>query len=170
MAVELGAVLHRSSVLSESLDGALKSFTFGNGCSIYLIALCKDIGLDLCSQSVLLGILETELAHISLGADAGLLEMSHLRLVCAVEVNHLPVAAGVLVDDPLLLVHKAHLNCLVAVVLHGLDLRDHAGACLKNRHRNQHASIGEDLGHSDFRCQNCFLHFSSLSAHRASST
>ena len=66
--------------------------------------------------------------------------------------------------DLFLLVCEADLYCAVAVVLNSLDLCYHTGTCLKNRYRNQYAVFIEDLSHSDFGCQNCFLHFSSLSA------
>ena len=47
MTMELGAVSHRSSVLSVTLDGALEAFTFGDRGCVYLVACCEDISLDL---------------------------------------------------------------------------------------------------------------------------
>ena len=164
MAVELGAVLHGPPVLSQSLDGALETFSLGSRRCVDLVALSEDICLNLRSQAVFFSVLELELPDILLGAHACLLEMPLLRLVGAVPVDNLFPAACVLVDDSLLLVHKAHLDCAVTVVLHGSHLRHHAGACLEHGHGDQYAVLAEDLSHSDFCRQNCFLHFSSLSA------
>ena len=62
MTVELGTVLHRSSVLAESLDGALEAFTFGDCRCIYMIADRKDVCLDLLRNLVLACVLKTELS------------------------------------------------------------------------------------------------------------
>ena len=92
--------------------------------------------------------------------------MTHLGFIRAVSVDDLLPAACVLVDDPLLLVNKANLYCAVAVILFRLDLSHHTGTCIQDSYRDQRTVFVEDLGHSDLCRQNCFLHFSSLSAIR----
>ena len=62
MAVILGTVSHGSSGLAVTLDRALESLPLGNSGSIYLIAVCKDISLDLLCQAVLFCIFKTELS------------------------------------------------------------------------------------------------------------
>ena len=68
------------------------------------------------------------------------------------------------------LVRESDLNRLIAVVLNGFDLRYHAGACLKHGYGSQCPILCKDLRHTNLCRQNCFLHVSSLSALRASST
>ena len=65
-------------------------------------------------------------------------------------VNDFFLSGLVSVDDSFLLIHEADLNRFIAVVLHGLDLGYHAGTCLKDGYRNEHAVVVEDLSHSDF--------------------
>ena len=84
--------------------------------------------------------------------------MAFQRLVHAMSVNDLFLSALVSVDNSFLLVNEANLHCAVAVVLNRLDLRYHAGTCLKNGNRNQCAVFRENLGHSDLSSQNCLVH------------
>ena len=67
MTMELGTVLHGSSVLAEALNCTLESLTFGNCGSIYLVSLGKDVSLDLISELVLLCVLKAKLSDIFLG-------------------------------------------------------------------------------------------------------
>ena len=55
-----------------------------------------------------------------------------------------------LADQFVSLVNKTNLNRLVAVVLNGLNLGNHAGTSLKHGYRNQRPVFCENLGHSDF--------------------
>ena len=168
MAMELGTVLHGASVLSKSLDGALEAFSFGDTGYIHPVPFREDIRFDFRAKAVLIGVLKLKFPDISLRACSGFFEVSLLGFVCAMSVDDFLFAARVLVDDSVLLIHEADLYCAVAVVLRSLYLSHHTGACLKHCHRNQSSVFVEDLGHSDFSCQNCFLHFSSLSAFRLS--
>ena len=72
MSVELGTVLHRSSVLAESLDRALISLTFGNGSRVDLVTDLENVSLDLVCYLVVCSILESELSEISLRSNASL--------------------------------------------------------------------------------------------------
>ena len=45
---------------------------------------------------------------------------------------------------------EAHLDRSIAVIFHGLDLRDHHGAGQEHRYRCQNAVLVENLCHSDF--------------------
>ena len=74
--------------------------------------------------------------------DAGLLQVASLRL-------------GQL---GLLDVLKAKLDGSVAVGLDGLLLSDGAGACFHNGNRDHLAALIEDLGHTHFFADDCFLH------------
>ena len=159
MTMELGTMSHRSSVLSKSLDCALEALTFGDCGSVYLIACSEDVSFDLCTKGVLLSVLKLELSYISLGAYASLLEVALLCFVNTMSVYDLLLAAGILVNNLILLVNEAYLYSTVAIILHGLYLSNHAGTSLKHGYGNEHAIFIEDLSHSNFCCQNCFLHF-----------
>ena len=52
MAMELGTVLHRASVLAETLDRALEAFALRNSRGIDMIAGCEDVSLDLIADLV----------------------------------------------------------------------------------------------------------------------
>ena len=112
MTVELGTVLHGASVLAESLDRTLESFTFGNTGSIDSLAYFKDISLDLFAEFVFFCIFKTELSDISLCRNVRFFKVSHLGLVHAVAVNDLFPAALILVDDSFLFVNEAYLPYL----------------------------------------------------------
>lgn len=55
-------------------------------------------------------------------------------------------------------VAKAQLDGYVAVGLNGLLLGNDAGACFHNGHRDHLAALIEDLGHTHFFADDCFLH------------
>ena len=149
--MELGTMSHRSSVLTESLDCALESLTFGNSSCIDLVACCEDVSLDLLCQCILLSVFKLELSDISLAGYASLLEVSLLSLVNAVSVDYIFLPACS-VNNLFFLVNEANLYCLVSVVLYGLNLCYYTGTSLKYGYGNQHAIFIEDLSHSDFGC------------------
>ncbi len=62
----------------------------------------------------------------------------------------------------LLDVLKAQLYGYVAVGLNGLLLSNDAGACFHYGNRNNLAGLIEDLGHTHFLADDCFLHFGFL--------
>ena len=66
MAMELGTMCHRSSVLSISLDGALEAFTLGNSGCVNLIACREDVSLNLIFYGILFSILKLEFSYICL--------------------------------------------------------------------------------------------------------
>ena len=150
MAMEFGTVSHGTSVLSESLDGALESFSFADCRSVDFVACREDISLDFLSQRILGCVFESEFSHISLAGDSGLVEVSLHRFIHTMSVNDFFLACLVSVDDPFLLIHKTDLHRFVPVVFHGLDLSHHAGTGLKDGYRNEYAVVVEDLSHSDF--------------------
>ena len=88
MAMELGTVCHRSSVLTVSLDRALESLTFGDRRRVHSVASLEDVRLDFAAERILVRILKLKLSDESLAGNACLIEMALLRLVCAVAVNH----------------------------------------------------------------------------------
>ena len=94
--MELGTVSHRTSVLSQSLDSALESFSFGNCSSVDLVALCKDISLDHIAKIVICCVLKLELFHKTLAGYASLCKMSHLSLVYTMSVSYLLLAVCIL--------------------------------------------------------------------------
>ena len=145
-------MLHRSSVLTKSLDCALEALTLADSGSINLVTLCEDVSLDFCAQGVLLCVLKLELSYLSLRAYASLLKVTLLCLVNTVSVDNFLLAACISVNDFVLLINEANLYCAVAVVLNGLNLCYYAGACLKNGYRNECAVFIEDLCHSDLCC------------------
>ncbi len=76
MAMELGTMGHRTSVLAIPLHGALEAFSLGDRGGIDLIARGEDVGLDLILYGVLLGVLKTELPHEPLIRDPGFIKMA----------------------------------------------------------------------------------------------
>ena len=66
MTMEFRTMSHGTSVLTESLDCALESLTFGNCSSVDFVALCKDISFDNISKFVLVCVLKFELSDVSL--------------------------------------------------------------------------------------------------------
>ena len=58
MAVELGAVAHRSSVLSKSLDRTLEAFALCNCGCVDLVAFREDVSFDLVAELVLSSVLK----------------------------------------------------------------------------------------------------------------
>ena len=150
MTMELRTVLHGSSVLAESLDSALETFTLGNGCCIDLVAFSEDVCFDFLSKSVFGSILELKLSDKTLACCSGFFEMSLHSLCCAVSMDDFLFAFSVFVDDFVFLVYETYLNCFVSVVLNGLYLSNYARTCLENCYRNECAVFSEDLSHSDF--------------------
>ena len=120
--VELGAVAHRSSVLSESLDCALEAFTFGNCSCIDLVAFCEDVSLDLVAELVLCSVFKLEFLYVLLNCNASLVEVALHSPANAVAVSNFLLAVLVDCGDSLFRLTKAYLNCLIAIVLDGLDL------------------------------------------------
>ena len=76
MTMEFGTMSHGTSVLTESLDCALESLTFGNSRCINLISGCKHIGFNFASECILLCIFKAELSDVSLAGYASLFEVS----------------------------------------------------------------------------------------------
>ena len=140
MTMELGTMSHRSSVLSKSLDCALEALTFGDCRSIYLIACSEDVSFDLCTKGVLLSVLKLELSYISLGAYASLLEVALLCFVNTMSVYDLLLAAGILVNNLILLVNEAYLYSTVAVIP---SFRSCGGANYSNY--NNYSIIGNQV-------------------------
>ena len=120
--MELGTVSHRTSVLSQSLDSALESFTFGNCSSVDLVAFCKDISLDHIAKIVLCCVLKLELSHKSLAGYASLCKMSHLSLVNTMSVTTCFLPFASLLTTFSFLSTNANLHCTVSIVLYCLDL------------------------------------------------
>ena len=162
--VELGAVAHRSSVLSESLDRALEAFTLCNCSSVDLVALCEDISLDLVAELIICSVFKFEFLYVLFDLYAGLVEVTLHRLAYAVAVSNFLLAALVNCGDACLRLAEADLNCFVAVVLNGLDLCYDTGACLENCYRDECSVFPEDLSHADLGSHNSFLHLLPLSA------
>ena len=106
----LGTMLHRSSVLTPFLDGALESMALGNGGCIYMISGCEDVSLDLLLDLILISVLERELSEVSLVLNAGFVKCAFLGLVDQLLADRL----------------KSDLHSLIAVILFGLDLRYYA--------------------------------------------
>ena len=150
--MEFGTMLHRSSVLTKSLDRTLETFTFGNCGSINLVACCEDISFNLCTESIFFCIFKFEFSYISLGCRAGFLEMSLHSLVYAVCVNDFFLSACIFVDDLVFLVNEANLYCAVTVIFNCFNLCYYTRSCLKNGYGNKNTVFVEDLSHSDFCC------------------
>ena len=144
-------MFHRSSVLSQSLNSTLETFSFGDCGSVHFVAHRKNVSLNLSAQAVFPGIFQLKFPDISLSAHTRFLTVSHDSLVCAMHVNYFFLAAGILVYNHFLLVNKANLHCFITVIFLSLNLKNRTGAGLKDCHRNQHTVFSEDLSHSDFR-------------------
>ena len=65
--------------------------------------------------------------------------MALLCFVNTMSVYDLLLAAGILVNNLILLVNEAYLYSTVAIILHGLYLSNHAGTSLKHGYGNEHA-------------------------------
>ena len=136
MTMILGTVSHRSSGLAMSLDRALEAFSLGNSGSIYLVASCEHVSLDLLLYFIALSVIQLQLSDVSLVGDACLVKCTLLRLSYKL----------------LTLVNKTNLYCTVTVVLNCLNLCYYTRASLKNSYRSKYSVVVEDLSHSDFCC------------------
>ena len=163
MSVELGTVLHGSSVLTKSLDCTLEAFSLGDRRCVDVISVSEDVCLDLIAYIVFSAVLKAELSDVSLGSGAGLLEMSCFSLGCTVSVCDLLIALAVLLNNLVFHIDKADLDCFIAVILCGLNLSYYAGTCLKYGNGDKLSVICKDLSHSDLCCKYCLFHFLFLS-------
>ena len=89
--------------------------------------------------------------------------MSCFSLGGTVSVCDLLIALAVLLDDLVLHVDKADLDCFITIILLGLDLGYYAGSGLKYGNGDKLTVICKDLSHSDLCCKYCLFHFLFLS-------
>ena len=126
------------------LDDAGVSLTLALAGDVHLLAGLKGVGLDQVAHVQGADVVQAQLAQGLLGGHVALLEV-----------------AGQGLGDPLgLLVAEADLHGVVAVVLFGLLLGDHAGACLDDRDGNDSSLFVEDLRHADLLADDPFFHLS----------
>ena len=152
MAMILGTVLHRASVLAVTLDGALEAFALGHCGNIDLVAFCKDVSLDLVAELIVGSVLKTELLYMLFHGNTGLFEMTLHSPAYTVLVSNDLFAGLILGGDSFLCFAVANLNSFVAVVVYSLDLGNNTGACLKDSYRYYSTVFFEDLCHTDFCC------------------
>ena len=81
MTMIFGAVSHRSSGLSMSLDSTLETFTFGNSSYIDVIAVCKDISFNFLSYSVFCSIFKSVFFYKSLCCNTSFVKVTFFRFV-----------------------------------------------------------------------------------------
>ena len=113
VAMELGTVSHRSSVLSQSLDCALEAFTLGNCSRVDLVAFREDIGLDLIAELIICSVFKLEFLYVLSDRYAGLFEVALHSLAHTVAVSNLFFAALVNCGDSLFRLAVADLDCLI---------------------------------------------------------
>ena len=125
-----------------TLDNALVAVALGNTGDIDHVSGGEGVSLHNVADVHASSAVQLEFLQVLLCLDAGLLQVASLRL-------------GQL---GLLDVLKAKLDGSVAVGLDGLLLSDGAGACFHNGNRDHLAALIEDLGHTHFFADDCFLH------------
>ena len=142
MSVDRAAAVSGGGTLcAKTLDNALIAMALGDTGHVDLIAGGKDVSLYLVAN--LQGaVLQAELLENLLEGNICLLEMAGLRLG----------------ELGLFHVLIAQLNCGVAILFHGLQLSNGAGAGFHYGNRNDLAALIEDLGHTHFLADDCFLH------------
>ena len=136
------AVGHGGAASAVALHNALIAVALGNTGDIDHVASGEGVSLHNIAHVHVSGALQLELLQVLLSLDAGLLQVASLRL-------------GQL---GLLDVFEAQLDGCVAVGLDGLLLSDGAGACFHDGNRDHLAALIEDLGHTHFFADDCFLH------------
>ena len=136
------AVAGGGTALAEALDNAGVAFALADAGDVDLVALGKEVGLHHVADFQLAVVLKTELFQVLEHAHAGLLQVARLGL------------AQFLFGD----FFVAELNGLVAFLLFGHLLHDHAGAGLNDGDGNDLAALVEDLRHADLLANDGFLH------------
>jgi len=136
LAITRRADVHRAvrlgtAVEAVALDRAREAATLGRADHVDDVAFLEGVALEDVPHHELGGGAEALFAQKALGRGAGLLEVAELRLG----------------DEAIRLVFKAELNGVVAVLVLGADLRDHAGPCLDDRHAHKRAVVAEELRH-----------------------
>ena len=129
-------------VLIPSLDGTGVSVTLRNAGNVDLFACRKDVGGDGIAYFITGAIVKSEFLEVSLGRCADGLEVSGLGLVKFGLGN----------------VFVAELDCVVAVVIGGLDLRYCAGTCFNHSDRYEVSFFVENLSHTDLAADDSFFH------------
>ena len=136
------AVGHGGAACAVALHNALIAVAFADAGNVDLVAGSEGVSLDFVADVHVGSAVQLELLQVLLGGNAGLLQVACLRL------------AELLLGD----VAKAQLDGYVAVGLNGLLLGNDAGACFHDGHRDHLAALIEDLGHTHFFADDCFLH------------
>ena len=133
--------------LIPTLDVALEALALALAGNVYLIAVGEYVSLNDLTDFVSRGIIQLEFAYIAVSGNAGLLQVTELRL------------GDELFPDGA----KGYLHGFVAVFAGGLNLNHGAGA-RKHYGDGDHGSVfSEHLGHADLGAQNRFLHCKSTS-------
>ncbi len=114
MTMIFGAVSHRSSGLSMSLDSTLETFTFGDCSCIDVIAVCKDVSFNFLSYCVFCSIFKSEFFNESLCCHTSFVKVTFFRFV-----NQFFSDFAI-----------AHLNCSVSIVFLCLNLSYNAWTSL----------------------------------------
>ena len=137
---------HGSGVLVPAKDRAGVAVALAGAHNIDAVALFKDADFDVLTYFIVLRIVQTELAEITGGRHASLLEVALLGLV--LKLLHAALRESL----------EAYLDGRVAITLHGLLLHHGAGARFDDGNGNDAAVFQEELRHADLRAENRLFH------------
>src|SRR5690348_8177564 len=139
-AMEHRAVARFAAAVVPALHTALKTFALAHAAHIDVFAYLKAIHQNAVARlSLVLRILQANLAEVPHRRDARLFEMARQRLVDPLRLNEF---------------HEAQLDGIVAIFVHCAPLHHHAWARLQHRARHRRAIIGEDLRHAELDSEN----------------
>ena len=125
-----------------AFDCAGITFTFAGAASVDHIAASEGVSLDNIADIVAAAIVHPEFSEDFLGSYVSLLK----------------VTFGGLGEFLGFYVAETNLDGVVAVVLYGLLLDDHAGTGFNHSYRDDFARFVEDLSHTDLFADDSFFH------------
>ena len=140
----MGTVSLAAAALIPALDVALKALALAGGGNVYMVAVREDVSLDDLAYFISSGIIELELAGVTVCLNAGLLEVAQHGLGAELFADGL----------------EGYLNCFITIVLNALFLNYGAGTGKNYGHGDHGAVFPEHLGHAQLSAQNSFLHLS----------
>src|SRR5205807_7472071 len=117
-----------------------ETLAFGRPGDVHQFAGRKEISLQRLADFIAGVGLETDLAHVAMGGDPGLLEVAGVRLV----------------ELLLLRLKKAQLDRAIAIFLNRAQRDNDTGSGLEHGDRQELTLLGEHLGHPDLLGQQPF--------------